>query len=619
LNHLTSVNKYFWRYRWRLSLGIIFIIVSNYFGILAPQVTGYVVDKVSERINLITNTPPPTVKASKGVVDPLVQWLTTRFDFYELPFARLIMYTGIILMVLALLRGFFMFLMRQTIIVMSRHIEFDQKNDIYRHYQDLDAQFYKTHSTGDLMSRMAEDVSRVRMYTGPAVMYLINLVVLIGLSLYYMFSKDVILSVYTLAPLPILAITIYYVNTIINKKSERIQAQLSALTTNAQESYSGIRVIKSYVQESAMFTFFEQNSESYRQSAINLAKVEAIYFPSIGLLIGISTLLTIMIGGMYQMQEKISAGTIAEFVVYINMLTFPVSALGWVASMIQRASASQKRLNEFLDTVPSVRDLEAAIEKDLKGDISIRNLSFTYEHTGIRAINQINLQIFKGQKIAIVGKTGSGKSTLAQLLLRMFDPQEGSIEIDGTNIRNYKLASLRRQIGYISQESFLFSDTIANNIAFGLEHAEPELVKNAARQASVEQEILHFPQQYETMVGERGVTLSGGQKQRVSIARALIKDSSVLIFDDCLSAVDAKTERQILQRLYEVLEDKTAVIITHRIFSLLKFDFIVVMEDGRIIEKGSHQELLEMDGYYADLYRRQQATDDEIDEAPPTP
>ncbi len=619
MNHLTSVNKYFWRYRWRLSLGIIFIIVSNYFGILAPQVTGYVVDKVSERINLITNTPPPTVKASKGVVDPLVQWLTTRFDFYELPFAKLIMYTGIILMVLALLRGFFMFLMRQTIIVMSRHIEFDQKNDIYRHYQDLDAQFYKTHSTGDLMSRMAEDVSRVRMYTGPAVMYLINLVVLIGLSLYYMFSKDVILSVYTLAPLPILAITIYYVNTIINKKSERIQAQLSALTTNAQESYSGIRVIKSYVQESAMFTFFEQNSESYRQSAINLAKVEAIYFPSIGLLIGISTLLTIMIGGMYQMQEKISAGTIAEFVVYINMLTFPVSALGWVASMIQRASASQKRLNEFLDTVPSVRDLEAAIEKDLKGDISIRNLSFTYEHTGIRAINQINLQIFKGQKIAIVGKTGSGKSTLAQLLLRMFDPQEGSIEIDGTNIRNYKLASLRRQIGYISQESFLFSDTIANNIAFGLEHAEPELVKNAARQASVEQEILHFPQQYETMVGERGVTLSGGQKQRVSIARALIKDSSVLIFDDCLSAVDAKTERQILQRLYEVLEDKTAVIITHRIFSLLKFDFIVVMEDGRIIEKGSHQELLEMDGYYADLYRRQQATDDETDEAPPTP
>jgi ATP-binding cassette subfamily B protein len=449
-------------------------------------------------------------------------------------------------------------------------------------------------------------------------MYLINLVVLIGLSLYYMFSQDVMLSVYTLAPLPILAIAIYYVNTIINKKSERIQAQLSALTTNAQESYSGIRVIKSYVQEDAMNKFFEQNSESYRQSAINLAKVEAIYFPSIGLLIGISTLLTIMIGGMYQVQEKISAGTIAEFVVYINMLSFPVSALGWVASMIQRASASQKRLNEFLDTKPTVRNPEPAIDKELKGDISIQNLSFTYEHTGIKAIDQVNLQIRSGQKVAIVGKTGSGKSTLAQLLLRMFDPQEGRIAIDGNDLRTYKLASLRRQIGYISQEAFLFSDSIANNIAFGIENPERESIERAARQASVEQEILHFPQQFETIVGERGVTLSGGQKQRVSIARALIKDSSVLIFDDCLSAVDAKTEKQILQRLYEVLEDKTAIIITHRIFSLLQFDFIVVMEDGRIIEQGGHQDLLEKNGYYADLFRRQQATDDESGDSAPS-
>ncbi len=618
MNHLKAVNKYFWKYRWRLALGILFIIISNYFGILAPQVTGYVVDKVSERINLITNTRPPVVRASKGVVDPLVKWFTDTVHFYQLPFGKLILYTGIILMVLALLRGFFMFLMRQTIIVMSRHIEFDQKNDIYQHYQELDAQFYKTHSTGDLMSRMAEDVSRVRMYTGPAVMYLINLVVLIGLSLYYMFSKDVMLSIYTLAPLPILAVTIYYVNTIINRKSERIQAQLSALTTNAQESYSGIRVIKSYVQEPAMYKFFEQNSESYRQSAINLAKVEAIYFPSIGLLIGISTLLTIMIGGIYQVQERISAGTIAEFVVYINMLTFPVSALGWVASMIQRASASQKRLNEFLDTKPTVRDPDQAVDKVLNGDIDIQNLSFTYEHTGIKAINDISLRIRSGQKVAVVGKTGSGKSTLAQLLLRMFDPQQGHIEVDGVDLRKYKLSSLRRQIGYISQEAFLFSDTIANNIAFGKEHAEPDQVSRAAKQASVEQEILHFPDQYETMVGERGVTLSGGQKQRVSIARALIKDSAVLVFDDCLSAVDAKTEKQILQGLYEVLESKTAIIITHRIFSLFRFDFIIVMEDGRIIEQGSHQELLEKDGYYADLYRRQQATDVDTDDRLPT-
>ncbi|HEX5668211.1 MAG TPA: ABC transporter ATP-binding protein, partial [Chitinophagaceae bacterium] len=512
------------------------------------------------------------------------------------------------------LRGFFMFLMRQTIIVMSRHIEFDQKNEVFRHYQDLDAQFYKTHSTGDLMSRMAEDVSRVRMYTGPALMYLVNLVVLISFSLYYMFSKDWMLSLYALAPLPILAVTIYFVNTIIIKRSERIQAQLSDLTTNAQESYSGIRVIKSYVQESAMYRFFEQNSEAYRKSAINLAKVEAIYFPSIGLLIGVSTLLTIMIGGWYQIEHKISAGTIAEFVVYINMLSFPVSALGWVASMIQRASASQKRLNEFLETRPAVRNPDHPVKKEVSGDIVIQDLSFTYDHTGIKAIDQLSLKIPKGHKIALVGRTGSGKSTLAQLLLRMYDPQQGEIIIDGTNIRDFDLGTLRRQIGYISQEVFLFSDTIANNIAFGVEGADQEKIARAARQANVEHEILGFPEQYQTMVGERGVTLSGGQKQRVSIARALIKNSNILIFDDCLSAVDAKTEKQILKSLYEVLEDKTAIIITHRIFSLLQFDLVVVMEDGRIIEQGTHEDLMAKNGYYADLYRRQQSTEEDDDE-----
>jgi ATP-binding cassette, subfamily B, multidrug efflux pump len=614
LNHLKPLNKYFWKYRWRVLLGVVFIIVSNYFGILAPQVTGYVVDKVSDRISSITNAPVTDSKPSRNVSDPLVQWFTSRFDFYELSFSKLILYTGIILLVLALLRGFFMFLMRQTIIVMSRHIEFDQKNEVFRHYQDLDAQFYKTHSTGDLMSRMAEDVSRVRMYTGPALMYLVNLVVLISFSLYYMFSKDWMLSLYALAPLPILAVTIYFVNTIIIKRSEKIQAQLSDLTTNAQESYSGIRVIKSYVQESAMYRFFEQNSEAYRKSAINLAKVEAIYFPSIGLLIGVSTLLTIMIGGWYQIEHKISAGTIAEFVVYINMLSFPVSALGWVASMIQRASASQKRLNEFLDTRPAVRNPDHPVKKEVSGDIDIRDLSFTYDHTGIKAIDQLSMKIPKGHKIALVGRTGSGKSTLAQLLLRMYDPQHGEIMIDGTNISDFDLGTLRRQIGYISQEVFLFSDTIANNIAFGVTGADQEKIARAARQANVEHEILGFPEQYQTLVGERGVTLSGGQKQRVSIARALIKDSDILIFDDCLSAVDAKTEKQILKSLYEVLEDKTAIIITHRIFSLLQFDLIVVMEDGRIIEQGTHEDLMNKNGYYADLYRRQQSIEEDDNE-----
>lgn len=594
---------------------MLFIIISNYFGILAPQVTGYVVDQVTLRINELSDQGSVTVGTSRNISDPLVRWFTDRFDLFGLPFSSLILYTGIILLVLALLRGFFMFLMRQTVIVMSRHIEFDQKNDVFNHYQQLDAQFYKTHSTGDLMSRMSEDVSRVRMYTGPALMYLVNLLVLIAFSLYYMFSKDWKLSLYTLAPLPILVVTIYYVNNVINRKSERIQAQLSDLTTNAQESYSGIRVIKSYVQEKAMHKFFEQNSEAYRQSAVSLARVEAFYYPSIGLLIGVSTLLTIMIGGIYQIDNQVSAGTIAEFVVYINMLTFPVSAMGWVASMIQRASASQKRLNEFLQTQPSITDPPVPVVKDLTGNIRFEQVGFTYSHTGIRAIDNLNLEIRPGQKIAIVGRTGSGKSTVAQLLLRFFDPQHGRIIVDGTDLREMELNSLRRQIGYISQEAFLFSDTIARNIAFGLPVTESEQVSLAARQASVEQDILQFPEQFATVVGERGVTLSGGQKQRVSIARALIKDSRILLFDDCLSAVDAKTEKQILKSLHEVLADKTAIIITHRIFSLLQFDKVIVMDDGRVVEQGTHEELLLRNGYYADLYRRQQ--DDDRDDPQP--
>jgi ATP-binding cassette, subfamily B, multidrug efflux pump len=607
MRNLRAVNKYFWRYRWRLGLGVVFILISNYFAVLAPQVTGFVVDKVSSRMG---NDPSTAKSFPKSVaVDPLVHWFTTKVDLFDLPFRDMILYTGIILLGLALLRGFFMFLMRQTIIVMSRHIEYDQKNDIYDHYQQLDMQFYKTHSTGDLMSRMAEDVSRVRMYTGPALMYLINLVALIGMSLYYMFSKDWRLSLYVLAPLPILAVTIYYVNTIINKKSERIQAQLSELTTNAQESYSGIRVIKSYVQESAMFRFFADNSESYRQSAVNLAKVEAIYFPSIGLIIGVSTLLTIFIGGIYQIEHTTTAGTIAEFVVYINMLSFPVSALGWVASMIQRASASQKRLNEFLDTVPAIQSPSPAIMKKLEGDISFVDVSFTYAHTGITALHNLNLHILPGQKVAIIGRTGSGKSTLAQLLLRQFDPQIGQILVDGQDLRSYEPGNLRGQIGYVPQDVFLFSDTIGHNISFGSKDANTDRVKDAARQASVDTEINQFPQQYDTMVGERGVTLSGGQKQRVSIARALYKNNKILVFDDCLSAVDAKTEKQILGNLHEVLKDKTALIITHRIFSLLEFDQILVMDKGTIIERGTHQSLMEKEGYYASLYRKQQSTE----------
>ena len=613
LKHLKAVNKYFTKYRWRFFLGIIFVIVSNYFGILAPQVTGYVMDKVQIKISQLNEEQQVYTKAFSKEYDPLVKAFINQVEqkIQAHDFTWLVMICGITLLVLALLRGIFMFFMRQTIIVMSRLIEYDQKNEVYRHYQELDTAFYKSHSTGDLMSRMAEDVSRVRMYTGPAMMYFINLVALIGLSLFYMFQKNWELTLYVLAPLPILAITIYIVNTIIHKRSENIQAQLSTLTTNAQESYSGIRVIKSFVQESTMEHFFEQNSEAYKKSAVNLAKIEAIYFPSISLLIGLSTLLTIMIGGLYHISnpDDITIGTIAEFVVYINMLTFPVSSIGWVASMVQRASASQKRLNEFLDTVPDIQNIAAPLPVHLQGHIRFEGVDFTYPHTGIRALKDFSLDIPKGSKIAVIGKTGSGKSTIAQLLLRMYDPVRGKILIDGTDIRQMDVRQMRAQISYVPQDVFLFSDSIAGNIGFGLDKATDEMIHKAARQANVEKEIGRFPQGFLTAVGERGVTLSGGQKQRISIARAMIKDPEIVVFDDCLSAVDARTEKEIIGNLYEFLKEKTAIIITHRIFSLFSFDSIIVMDDGRILEKGTHDELMALNGHYTEMYRQQQEQD----------
>lgn len=617
MKHLKEVNKYFLKYKWRFLLGIIFIIVSNYFGILTPQVTGYIIDKVQIKINETQSGQEVLTKTFSKEYDPLVKAFiqVAESRIREQNFTWLVMICGITLLVLALLKGFFMFFMRQTIIVMSRLIEYDQKNEVYQHYQQLDAAFYKSHSTGDLMSRMAEDVSRVRMYTGPAMMYLINLVALIGFSLFYMIQKNWELTLYVLAPLPVLAITIYIVNTLIHKKSENIQSQLSTLTTNAQESYSGIRVIKSFVQESTMEHFFEKNSEAYKKSAVNLAKIEAIYFPSISLMIGLSTLLTIMIGGLYHIKNPndITIGTIAEFVVYINMLTFPVSSIGWVASMIQRASASQKRLNEFLNTIPGIKNIERPESITLRGHIRFEHVDFTYPNTGIRALKDFSLNIPKGNKLAIIGKTGSGKTTIAQLLLRMYDPRQGKILIDEKDIRLMDVRQLRDQISYVPQDVFLFSDTIAGNIGFGLENATDEMIRKSARLASVENEINRFPQGFQTVIGERGVTLSGGQKQRISIARAMIKDPEIVIFDDCLSAVDARTEKEILNNLYNFLANKTAIIITHRIFSLISFDIIIVMDNGKILEKGTHDELITLNGHYAEMYRKQQEQDqDEV-------
>lgn len=456
------------------------------------------------------------------------------------------------------------------------------------------------------MNRISEDVSRVRMYTGPAIMYFTNLAGVIGFSLYFMFRSDPKLSWVALSPLPVLAVAIYYVNTIINKKSEKIQSLLSLLTTNAQESYAGIKVIKSFVQEKTMEKFFNRNSNIYRENTLSLAKTEAIYFPSISFLIGLSTLITLMVGALDVAAGNSSVGKIAEFVMYIQMLTFPVSAIGWTASMTQRAAASQKRINEFLFTKPNI-DVHSGSKKiEIDGNIQLKNVSFTYPDTGIKALKNIDLEIVSGQKIAVIGKTGSGKSTLAHLLLRTYDTDAGEVLFQHENIKNLDLKSFRNQIGFVPQDVFLFSDTIANNIKFGKLNATDEEVETAAGRASILNEIEGFEHGFKTMIGERGVTLSGGQKQRISIARALIKDPKLLILDDCLSAVDTNTERKIVQSLSSYLENKTAIVITHRILSSFSFDKIVVMDDGRIVETGTYEQLKNRNGIFAEMIRKQQ-------------
>ncbi len=604
MKSLSQLNSYFFRYKWHFLFGIAFVILSNYFRLLSPQITGYIVNSV---IQLIQKKADAHIVIQNQHSNLLLQYVDSYFKNYS--YSNKILFAGLLLIVLAILSGFFMFLMRQSIIVMSRHIEFDQKNDIYNKYQQLDIGFYKSHATGDLMNRISEDVSRVRMYTGPALMYFINLAAVIGFSVYFMWQSDSTLTIYTLIPLPFLAITIYFVNAIINKKSEKIQEYLSNLTSNAQESFSGIRVIKSFFQEKAMISFFEKNSEAYRKASLNLAQTESIYFPSMGLLIGLSTIITIAVGCLNVVNgvEGASVGKIAEFVLYIQLLTFPVSAIGWTASMTQRAAVSQNRINDFLCIEPAILNATDAIKHHAKGDFEFINANFIYQNTGIHALKNISFKTNKGNRIAIIGKTGSGKSTLAQIMLRVYDLNNGELLVDNQQIKKINLSSLRHSISYVPQDNFLFSDTIKNNIQFGNPNASEADIIQSAKNACVHEDILSFYNGYNTIIGERGIMLSGGQKQRICIARALIKNPEVLILDDSLNAVDTKTAAQIADNLNELLVNKTIIFITHRLLTSLNYNNIIMLNDGEIAESGTHESLMRKKGMYFDLFQLNQS------------
>ena len=580
MKELSYLNKYFVKYKYRFLLGIIITIIAQIFSLFIPKL-------VSKSITIIEQSQNHQILPSNAKTDLI---------------------NNILLLIGAtIIAGVLTFLMRQTLIVMSRHIEFDLKNEVFQHYEVLDQNFYKKNRTGDLMSRISEDVGKVRMYVGPAVMYTINTFIRFAIVILYMYNVSPKLTLYTLLPLPILAYIIFKLSTEINKRSTVFQQYLSKISSYTQEIFSGIRVIKAYALENQQQNNLKELAQESKEKSMNLARVQSLFGPLMIALIGISNLVVIYFGGlMYINQEPgmDKIGTIAEFILYVNMLTWPVASIGWVSSLVQEAEASQKRINEFLKIEPEIKN--ATLERSIiKGQIEFKNVDYTYEDTNINAIKNISFTINKGETLAILGKTGSGKSSILSLLTRMYDIKTGTILIDGIPISKVNLFDLRNSIGIVPQDAFLFSDSIKNNIKFGKELATDDEVFEAAKLAVVHDNIIQFKNQYETILGERGITLSGGQKQRVSIARAIIKNPEILLFDDCLSAVDTETEEQILTNLQTISKNKTTIIVSHRVSSAKNADKIIILAEGKIIQQGSHNQLVNQDGYYKELYYKQ--------------
>ena len=577
MKNLFHLNKYLLKYKTLLIIGSIFILISTIFALYPAEFVRHSFDNIQDTLS------NPDIENSIHTT--------------------LLKYGGLIVL-FAIIKGIFMFFMRQTIIVMSRKIEFDLKNEIYRKYQDLSLSFYKKNNTGDLMNRITEDVNRVRMYLGPAIMYAINMFFLFSLVIWKMFSINTTLTLYVLIPFPILAFAVYYVSNQINKKSEVVQSKLSDLTSISQETFSAINVIKIFRNEENSFKYFYSECKNYTKKQLQLVSVEAWFFPLIILLIGISTITTIYIGGLESFEGNITTGNIAEFIIYVNMLTWPVASVGWVTSLVQRAEASMERINEFLDTKSEIVN-PTNKRTDIIGDIQFENISFTYPDTGIQALKNINFTLKENETLGIFGKTGSGKSTIANLMCRLYDSCEGTITFGGENIKRLNLSDIRQNIGYVPQDGFLFSGTVNENISFGKNKFAEEEIKQAASTSEIDDEIENFSKKYETIIGERGVQLSGGQRQRISIARAIFINPPIFIFDDSLSAIDANKEQKILKNLKNKTENNTNIIISHRTSSLKNANHIIVLDNGSISEEGTHNYLIQQNGFYAQMHKKQ--------------